>query len=127
VSSSASNQIDEKIITAPVNGLPANAGIATQLANPSRASWRTFVQSAISYLVFLNIALPIVQSFLVDNISGAQHVLGPIYGWVVLATNFLVLVFGLGAKLIALLMANPQVNAFITKRLSWLAPIKTLV
>jgi hypothetical protein len=119
-------QIDEKIIRPPLDGKPANSLVPTQVANPSRASWRTFIQSTVSYLVFLNLALPIVQTFLVENVDGAQSVLGPIYGYVVAGTNFLVLVFGLGAKLIALLMANPRVNEFITKRLSWLAPIKPI-
>ena len=124
--------VDERIVsTSPIldtsgaeSGLEAiNQGVPTQVANPSRASWRTFAQAVIAFLVVANVALPIVQQFLVDNIADAQTVLGPIYGFVVLVVNIAVIVTSLGAKLIALLMARPEVNAWIIKHLQFLAPI----
>lgn len=98
--------------------------VPTQVANPSRASWRTYVQSVVSFLVGANIVLPIVSEFLSANVAGLEHALGPIYGWLVIGVNFAILVFGLGAKLIALFMAKPAVNDWITKNLPWLAPVK---
>lgn len=130
--------VDERVVTtteirlnpdsAPDEGIltqvTVNEGVPTQVANPRRASWRTFVQSVIAFLVAANVALPIVQSFLVENVEGAQAVLGPIYAYIVIGVNFAVLVTSLGSKLIALLMANPTVNAWIEKHLAFLAPIK---
>jgi len=107
--------------------LVANVGVPTQVANPSRASWRTFAQAVVPFLLVLNVALPIIQSFLVENIAQAQQVLGPIYGYVVIGVNFAAIVVALGSKLIALLMANPTVNGWIKTHLSWLAPIPVQV
>lgn len=116
---------DQKIIdtTYAGNELVANVGVPTQVANPRRASWRTFVQAVIPFLVAVNVALPIIQTFLVDNIDQAQQVLGPIYGYIVIAVNFAVIVFSLASKLIAILMAQPKVNEWIKAHLSFLAPI----
>ena len=128
--------VDEKVLTqtatvivpgdgdtAEVSIVTQNDGIPTQVANPSRASWRTFVQSAVSFLILANIALPIVQGWLVENVDGASVVLGPAYPYIVIGVNFAVLAFSLGAKLIALIMAQPKLNEWITNHLSFLAPI----
>jgi hypothetical protein len=139
VAKHAKVQQDEKIITpesvitkalddtawpaTEVVVVPANDGVPTQVANPSRASWRTFVQALIPFIIAVNIALPLIQSFLVENIDQAQAVLGPVYGWAVIGVNVAVIVFSLGSKLIALLMAQPRINELIKKYLSFLAPI----
>jgi hypothetical protein len=118
--------VDERIVHATpfAGGVSiANEGVPTQVANPSRASWRTFIQSTISFLILLNVALPILYNYLEANVEDATLVLGPVYPVVRAVANFLVILFGLVAKLIALLMANPTVNAWITEHLSWLAPI----
>lgn len=124
--------VDERIVsTSPVlntEGEPSgleniNPGVPTQIANPSRASWRTFLQAVIPFLVMLNLLMPLIQQFLVDNIEDATTILGPVYPYVVLGVNILVVLFSLVSKLIALIMANPTVNDWITKHLSFLSPI----
>lgn len=114
---------DEKLIQKPAPGIAANEGVPTQVANPSRASWRTFVQAAVPYLLAANVALPIIASFLTDYSSDLESLLGPVYGWIVVAVNVAVLVLSLGAKLIALLMAQERVNALVVRHLPFLAPI----
>jgi len=113
----ATAKLDERLVT------PGNAGVPTQVANPSRASWRTFVQSLLAGLAVLNIAVPIIAQFAIDNGDSLADLLGPAYPIVIAILNAIIAVGALVAKLIALLMANPIVNAFIVKHLSWLAPI----
>lgn len=103
--------------------IPANQGVPTQVANPRRASWRTYVQAVIGFIVGANIVLPLVASFLTEQIEGLEPLLGPVYGWIVLGVNTAIVVLGLLSKLVALLMANPRINAWITKHLPGLAPI----
>jgi hypothetical protein len=111
---------DEKQIT------PTNNGVPTQVANPSRASWRTFVQSLVSFLLVLNIAAGVLAAFLTSpDAADLRELISPdIYGWIVLILNGIVVVGSAVSKLVALLMANPTINAWITKHLSWLAPIR---
>ena len=111
---------DEKLITT------GNKGVATQIANPSRASWRTFVQAIVPTFVLLNVALPIIYSFLTspDVAPKLTEILGPVYGWITVGLNAVIFLVGLLAKLAALLMAQPVVNEWIGKHLPWLAPIK---
>lgn len=120
--------VDEKplaeLVTVSGDILPNT--IPTQIANPKRASWRTFVQSAVAFLIGANIVLPIVSGFLVDNIDGLKSVLGPVYGYIVIGVNVAILVLSLGAKLVALLMANVTVANWIEAHLQFLAPIKSV-
>lgn len=123
---------DQKIITTgpTVEGqhvLIVNAGVSTQVANPSRASWRTAVQSIVSFLLAVNILLPVIAGYLTANVDGLSKVLGPLYGSIVIGVNAAGVIFALGAKLVALLMAQPGVDAWITKYLPALAPIKPSV
>jgi len=105
-----------------------NDGVPTQVANPKRTSWRTFVQSAIPWLLGINVAVPIVYAFLIspDVAPSLETLLGPVYAWLVIGFNAAAVVLSLGAKLLAQIMAQPAVNALIsnTPWLSWLAPIK---
>jgi len=112
--------------TAQVVEVKINEGVPTQVANPSRASWRTFVQSLIPALVVVNAAVPIVYAFLTDPDVAPQleRILGPVYLWILAACNVVAILLAQASKLLALLMANPTVNEFIVRRLPWLAPIK---
>lgn len=109
---------DQKVV------FPRNVGVPTQVANPKRASWRTFVQTAIATLITLNVSLPIIATFLADNSDVAAKILGQWYGPIVAGVNFAVIVAAFVAKLIAQIMAIPAVNAWIEKYLPALAPIK---
>ena len=117
--------VDQKVIVPASPAAPANTGVPTQIANPKRASWRTYVQSVVGFLIGANIVLPILQSFL-ETTPGLEPMLGDSYGFVLGVVNLGIVILGLISKLIAQLMAHPKVNAWITANLSWLAPIKTI-
>jgi hypothetical protein len=116
--------VDERAVA-----LVGNEGVPTQVANPSRASWRTFVQSIVPTLAVLNIALPLVYGFLIENADQIGGLLGPVYGWITIGVNTAAVAIALLAKLNAVIMANPRINAAITNGpwwISWLAPIKAV-
>lgn len=116
----ADTSIDEREV------VPGNRNVPTQVANPSRASWRTFVQSIIPTFVVLNTALPVIYAALTSPEVAPQlsAILGPVYGWITLGLNGVIFILGLLAKLAALIMARPGVNEWIATHLPWLAPIK---
>jgi hypothetical protein len=109
---------DQKQIT------QGNAGVSTQVANPSRASWRTFVQSLVGYFVIVNAALPIIQSTLQANPSLLSRLFGHYYGDITIAVNIVGLVVAAVTKGVALLMTIPAVDRWITKYLPKLAAIE---
>lgn len=109
---------DERVVAAE------NVGVPTQVANPRRTSWRTFVQSAIGGLIALNALLATVAAFLAENSEAAAALLGEWFAPTLLVVNTGVAVGAFAAKLIAQIMANPIVNAWISTHLPWLAPIR---
>jgi hypothetical protein len=115
---------DERVVVPVSRNAETNEGVPTQVANPSRASWRTFVQAIIPTLLAINVALPLIQQFLVDNGASLEHYLGASYPIVLAGVNACVIILGLASKLIAILMANPVVNEWISKYLPFLAPIR---
>lgn len=125
---STGRHVDERVVFPNGTTEPnytASEGLPSQVANPSRASWRTFAQALVAFLVVVNIAALVVAGFLADPSNGLAALIDPaVYGKIVAFVNGLVVVGSAGSKLVALLMANPIVNAFITKYLSFLAPIK---
>lgn len=100
---------------------PGNLGIPTQVANPARATWRTFAQSLIGLLV---VAVPLANLVLA-NVNDFLHsqtflVVSPkVYALVnggLLITAFVV-------ALVARIMLVPGVAAFIERYVPFLAPI----
>lgn len=120
--------VDERMVLSDgktLTNIAVGEGIPTQVANPSRSSWRTFVQSLVSFLIVLNLGLLILAGFLADPANGLRDLIDPsIYGAVLGVVNGAVLVGSAVSKLVALFMANPIVNAWITAHLPFLAPIK---
>lgn len=125
---------DERVVTvddgaqiaASIPSTVVNVGVPTQVANPSRASWRTFVQSALAFLVVANVAAALAVQFLNTPDGAALLALLPANVVAVLFSvlNAVVLVGSTLAKLVSILMANPTVNEWISTHLSFLAPIK---
>lgn len=116
-SSKAATLADQRELT------PGNIGVATQVANPKRTAWRTFVQSAIGILI---VAVPLANAVLA-NLSDylqTQHDLA-VAPWVFVAVNGGLAITAFVIGLVARLMATPGVAAFIETRLPFLAPIKT--
>ena len=121
-----SETIDQKVIVPAIASVRANNGVPTQVANPQRASWRTYVQAVVGFLIGANVVLPIVALWLTTEQDGLAATLGPAYPIILAGVNFGILVLGLLSKLIAQLMAHPAVNGWIVQHLSWLAPIKPI-
>lgn len=103
-----------------------NDGVPTQVANPRRTSWRSFVQAAVSFLLVVNSAALVLLPFVQDPENGLQAALGEVYPYLVGGLNVIVFVGATITKAAALLMANPVVNAWIGEHLPWLAPIRTV-
>lgn len=117
--------MDQKVIVPAIApGAPINSGVPTQVANPKRASWRTYVQAVIGFLAGANILLPLLAVYLTENAPQLETYLGPVYGWIVLGVNAAIVILGLLSKLVALFMAQPRINAWIVKHLPGLAAIK---
>ncbi|TFD49627.1 hypothetical protein E3T55_11155 [Cryobacterium frigoriphilum] len=112
---------DQKVVVPSTPGNPANVGVPTQVANPRRAGWRTFIQSALPILFALNLAIPLLQDLLATPPFDA---LTP--GWAIVALNLFGLVIAFLAKLLAQLMAIPAVNDWISRNVRFLAPIKQI-
>lgn len=110
--------MDQKVIKPAAEGKLANAGVPTQVANPSRAGWRTFFQSAIIIIPALNIALANFQVLLE---TPPLDTLAP--EWAFVAVNFTGLVMAALTKVIAQIMALPGFNAWISRRAPFLAPM----
>jgi hypothetical protein len=118
-------QMDEKIIVPPADGKPSNAGVSTNVANPSRTSWISFVKSLFAFLVVLNIALPVIAQVL-QSYPDAATVFGPLYLPILGGLNFAVLVGAFFTKLISRLLAIPAVAEWTRLHASWLYPIKQI-
>lgn len=101
-----------------------NGSTPTQVANPRRTSWRTFIQSTIGGLIALNAALIVLGAFLAEAPDLAGAVLGDYYGPVLAIVNSAVVVGAFISKAVALIMADPKVNAWITAPLPILAPFR---
>lgn len=101
-------------------------GTVTQVANPHRTTWRTFIQSAIGALVALNGAALVIQQFLAANPATADLIPADARGTVLGVLNGIVVVGAALAALAARLMANPTVAAFVVGYLPFLAPQKVL-
>lgn len=95
-----------------------NDGVPTQVANPSRTSWRTFTQAILPALVILNGMLLALQSVLNDPEYSAYV---PAWAWA--AVNGGLLISAFLSKVIAQVMAVPGVNEWIKTYLPGLAPI----
>jgi hypothetical protein len=103
---------------AVIDERPALADLGTQIANPVRATVRTVVQFLFGAVPVLNIAAGIAIVVLREQ----NDLVVP--GWVFLVLNGILAVTALLIALVARLMANPIVNAWITRYASWLAPLK---
>lgn len=102
-----------------VNEKPELAAAATQIANPLRATVRTIVQALVTLIPLGNTAAGITLAYLT-----AQTDLD-VPAWAFLVVNGVLVGTAFVIGLVTRLMANPLVNAFVQRRLPWLAPIKT--
>jgi hypothetical protein len=101
-----------------VDERPRLADQGTQIANPTRTSLRTIVQSIIPSLVILNaVALGIV-SFL--NEQADLVVPGVVFVWL----NVVIAVTSFASGLIARVMATPGLEAFLRAHAPWLAALR---
>jgi hypothetical protein len=103
---------------ATIDERPALADLGTQIANPVRATVRTVTQFVIGAVPVLNVAAGIVIVVLQQQADLA------VPGWVFVVLNGILAVTALLIALVTRLMANPVVNAWITKHAAWLAPMR---
>lgn len=81
----------------------------TQQRYPGRASWRTFVQTAIGVILTLGVVLPLAVTIVGDELD---QYLPPAWGaWLVAAAGFAAAV----AKALAKIMAIPAVDAALQR------------
>ena len=115
-----------QLVATPTGTQLANVDVPTQIANPSRASWRTFAQSIVAFLIVANIAAAVLVSFLASPDGAALLALLPDRFVAVMfaVLNGIVVIGSALSKFVSLLMANPRVNEWVTAHLSFLAPIK---
>jgi len=97
---------------------PEHAAEGTQVANPIRATVRTIVQSLVVLVPLVNVAAAIVISYLNEQTDLA------VPGVVFVVLNAVLAATSLVIGLVARLMANPLVNAWVSKTLPWLAPAR---
>lgn len=100
---------------------PGNVGVATQLANPSRATART----AVAVLVGIVIALPVLNSALLivqDELTRQSDL--SIAPWVWLAVNGALAAVGLVSSIVTRVLAVPGVNSWIESHVPALAPVR---
>jgi len=95
-----------------------NDGVATQVANPRRATLRTFMAAAFGLLVAVNAALPAIIDFL-HAIEDAV-VVPP---WAYAAANGVAVVAAALIALVTRILALPSVNGWVEQWVPWLAPI----
>lgn len=103
---------------------PGNVGVATQVANPRRTTWRTFTQALIGILV---VAVPLANAVLA-NVNDFLHsqtylVVSP---KVYVIVNGALLVIAFIIALVARIMAVPGVASFIATYLPALAPARAI-
>lgn len=116
--------LDERVVVPSAKGKAANSGVPTQVANPSRASWRTFWQSLIAFLASVNAVAVAVLGIINSNPTVASFLPASLLGWITLVANGVVVFGALLSKVAALIMADPAVNAWIEQYVPWLAAIK---
>jgi ABC-type uncharacterized transport system permease subunit len=97
---------------------PEHAAEGTQVANPVRASVRTVVQALVVLVPLVNVAAGIVISYLNEQADLA------VPGWAFVILNAVLAATSLIIGMVARLMANPLVNAWVTRTLPWLAPAR---
>lgn len=95
-----------------------NDGVPTQVANPKRAGWRTFVQALVTFLPLANGILLAVQLVLEQ-----PDFAGYVPGWAFAVVNGGILLSAFVAKLVAQVMAAPGVNEWIKAHVPALAAI----
>ena len=101
--------------SAVITSTTAEPVLATQIAHPWQASWRTFVQAFVALLPLLNGITLAVQSAVVE--SGIQF---PSWVWAVV--NGAVVVTAFGTMLVTRVMNAPGVNRWIELHANLLAP-----
>lgn len=89
----------------------------TQVANPKRTSWRTFVQTLLALLPTANGILLTTQALIAA--PPYNEVVPP---WVFALVNFAVVTAAFMAKILSQIMANPTVNLWIETHWPGLAP-----
>lgn len=89
--------------------VPPEPSLPTQVAHPTRTSWRTALQSAIGALLTLGVVLPIVVSIVNEGLG--QYL--PDY-WEVWLVGAAAAVSALSAT-VARIMAIPAVDAWLAK------------
>lgn len=97
---------------------PQHAAEGTQVANPVRAAVRTVVQALVVLVPLVNLAAGLVIGYL----NGQTDLVVPGVVFVVLNAVLAATAFIIG--LVARLMANPIVNAWVVRTLPWLAPAR---
>lgn len=112
--------IDQKTIT------PGNVGVATQVANPRRASWRTSLQAWLAAAIVANAVVVIIHDALVEAQPQLAPVIGDAYPVVLAAVNAAAVLVGVIAKMVTAVMLNPVVADFIEKYLPALAPARAV-
>ena len=88
----------------------------TQVKNPGRTSWRTFVQAALGGLVLVNPVFLAIQQVMQETTS----IVFP--GWAWATVNAVVLGSALVSTLVSRIMAIPGVNQWIEEHIHSLAP-----
>lgn len=121
--SSAVRSVALPVVTDQRQVTPGNFGVATQVANPRRTTWRTFLQAAIGLLI---VAVPLANAVLVQvaEFLKTQHDL-VVPSWAFVAVNVGIGVSAFIIALVARIMVVPGVAAFIARYLPILAPVKT--
>jgi hypothetical protein len=89
----------------------------TQVVHPRRASWRTFLQTLLALLPTANAILLSIETFI-----AAPPYSEVMPGWVFAVVNGSAVTVAFLAKIVAQIMANPVVNAWIEKNWPLLAP-----
>lgn len=104
--------------TTAVDARPEYAAQGTQIANPGRATLRTFVQSAVGLVLIANTVVPM----LLDSLKTLPE--GVVPGWVFVTLNGIAVATALLIALVARIMASPVVNSALEQYLPWLAALK---
>jgi hypothetical membrane protein len=103
---------------AAIDERPALADLGTQIANPTRTTVRTVVQSIVPALVILNaIALGLVGYL---NEQTDLVVPGIVFVWL----NLVIAVTSFASGLVARVMATPGLESFLSTHVPWLAALR---
>lgn len=101
---------------AVITSTTAEPVVPTQVANPGRASFRSFVQNLIAGLLLVNPVFLVVQ----QTMNEFSNIVFP--GWAWATVNGVVVGSALVATLITRIMALRGVNSFIEEHVHILAP-----